>query len=64
MLLYRKLLQEKMVSPPYVSKTNLGVTGNGSDMRINDQVLRIAELPKLQTDSNNWQAIVVKENDN
>lgn len=64
MLLYRKLLQEKMVSPPYVSKTNLGVTGNGSDMRINDQVLRITELPKLQTDSNNWRAIVVKENDN
>jgi defect in organelle trafficking protein DotC len=64
MLLYRKLLQEKMVSPPYVSKTPLGVTGNGTDMRINDQVLRITELPKLQTDSSNWKAIVVKENDN
>lgn len=64
MLLYRKLLQEKMVSPPYVSKTALGVTGNGTDMRINDQVLRITELPRLQTDSSHWQAIVVKENDN
>jgi len=27
-------------------------------------VLRITELPKLQTDSNDWRAIVVKENDN
>lgn len=59
MMLYRKLLQEKMVSPPFVSRTELGVTGNGSDMRINDQVLRITELPKLQTDSNHWQAILV-----
>jgi defect-in-organelle-trafficking protein DotC len=64
MILYRKLLQEKMVTPPYVSKTELGVTGNGTDMRINDQVLRITELPKLQTNSNDWNAIVVQQNDN
>lgn len=59
MILYRKLLQEHMVSPPFVARTELGVTGNGSDMRINDQVLRIVELPKLQTDSSGWKAIVV-----
>lgn len=64
MILYRKLLQENMVSPPYVSKTELGVTGDGSDMRINDQVLRITEHPKLQTDSSGWKAIVVTKNDN
>jgi len=64
MILYRKLLQEKMISAPYVAKTNLGVTGSGSDMRINDQVLRITELPQLQTDSQSWKAIVVKKNDN
>ncbi len=63
MVLYRKLLQEHMISAPFVSKTELGVTGDGTDMRINDQVLRITELPKLQTDSNGWKAIVVKEND-
>lgn len=60
MVLYRKLLQEKMISPPFVARTELGVTGNGSDMRVNDQVLRIVELPKLQTNSKNWKAIVVK----
>lgn len=63
MVLYRKLLQEKMISPPFVARTELGVTGNGSDMRINDQVLRIVELPKLQTSSRNWKAIVVKRNE-
>lgn len=61
MILYRKLLQEKMISAPYVSRTELGVTGDGSDMRINDQVLRITALPQLQTDSKGWKAIVVKE---
>jgi defect-in-organelle-trafficking protein DotC len=60
MILYRKLLQENIISPPYVSKTELGVTGNGDDMRVNDQVLRISEHPQLQTNSNGWKAIVVK----
>jgi defect-in-organelle-trafficking protein DotC len=64
MILYRKLLQAKMISAPFVSRTELGVTGDGSDMRINDQVLRITELPQLQTDSSGWKATVVKENDN
>jgi defect-in-organelle-trafficking protein DotC len=53
-----------MISAPYVSRTELGVTGDGTDMRINDQVLRITELPKLQTESKGWRAIVVKNNDN
>lgn len=60
MLLYRKLLKEHMISAPYVARTELGVTGDGNDMRINDQVLRIVEHPQLQTNSKGWQAIVVK----
>jgi defect in organelle trafficking protein DotC len=63
MVLYRKLLQEKMISPPFVSRTELGITGNGEDMRVNDQVLRIVELPKLQTNGKNWSAVVVKHNE-
>ncbi len=62
MLLYRRLLKEKMISAPYVARTELGVTGNGDDMRINDQVLRIVEHPQLQTNSRGWQAIVVNNN--
>jgi defect-in-organelle-trafficking protein DotC len=64
MILYRKLLAENMISAPYVAKTDLGVTGNGDDMRINDQVLRITDHPQLQTNSNRWRAIVVKQDDN
>lgn len=60
MVLYRKLLQEKMISSPFVARTELGITGNGTDMRINDQVLRIVDLPKLQTSGKHWQAVVVK----
>lgn len=60
MILYRKLLQQRMINPPFVSRTELGVTGNGTDMRVNDQVLRIVELPQLQTESKHWNAIVVK----
>jgi defect-in-organelle-trafficking protein DotC len=63
MILYRKLLQERMISAPYVSKTELGVTGDGEVMRVNDQVLRITVHPQLQTESNGWKAIVVKPND-
>ncbi|HTM63591.1 MAG TPA: type IV secretory system conjugative DNA transfer family protein [Gammaproteobacteria bacterium] len=61
MLIYRRLLKEKMISSPYVARTELGVTGDGNDMRINDQVLRIVEHPQLQTNSKGWRAIVVKD---
>lgn len=61
MVIYRKLLQEKMISPPFVARTELGVTGDGSDMRINDQVLRIVEHPKLQVNSKGWRAVVIKQ---
>lgn len=64
MILYRKLLEQKMINAPFVSRTELGVTGDGNDMRINDQVLRITEHPQLQTDSRGWKAVVVKQDDN
>lgn len=61
MALYRKLLQSKMIKAPYVARTELGVTGDGTNMRINDQVLRIVEHPKLQTNTKKWKAIVIKD---
>lgn len=64
MILYRRLLLERKISQPFVSRTELGVTGDGNDMRVNDQVLRITVLPQLQTDPTCWRPIVVKENDN
>ncbi len=58
MVLYRTLLTEHMISPPYVARTDLGITGDCSNLRINDQVLRITAQPCLQTNSNCWKPIV------
>lgn len=58
MVLYRTLLTEHMISPPYVARTELGITGDCSNLRINDQVLRITAQPCLQTNSKCWRPIV------
>ncbi|HAT8178905.1 TPA: type IV secretion system protein DotC [Legionella pneumophila] len=61
MILYRKLLAMNMVSPPYVSHTDLGVTGDGSEIHIDDRVLRITALPELNVNSEEWRAAVAKD---
>ncbi|TAL59323.1 MAG: type IV secretion system protein DotC [Legionella sp.] len=61
MILYRKLLAMNMVSPPYVSNTDLGVTGDGNEIRIDDRVLRITALPELNVNSEQWRAAVAKD---
>lgn len=58
MILYRKLLAQNMVSPPYVAQTDLGVTGDQGEINIDDQVLRITALPQLNTDSNGWNPFI------
>ncbi len=60
MVLYRKLLAKNMVSPPFVATTDLGVTGDSSQLSINDHVLRITALPALQTNSQAWKPVVVE----
>lgn len=61
MVLYRKLLAMNMVSAPYVSHTDLGVTGDASEIHIDDQVLRITALPALNTNSQDWKAALATE---
>ena len=63
MILYRKLLAMNMVSPPFVSHTELGVTGDASEIHIDDQVLRITALPALNVNSQEWHAAVALEKD-
>ena len=63
MILYRKLLAMNMVSPPYVSHTDLGVTGDGAEIHIDDRVLRITALPELNTHSDEWRAAVAKDDE-
>jgi defect-in-organelle-trafficking protein DotC len=63
MILYRKLLAMNMVSPPFVSHTDLGVTGDGDEIRIDDRVLRITALPALNVNSKDWRAPVQIDRD-
>jgi defect-in-organelle-trafficking protein DotC len=55
-ILYRKLLAQNIVTPPFVSKANLGITGGGKSLRINDQVLRITAVSELKANSKLWKA--------
>lgn len=61
MILYRKLLAMNMVSAPFVSHTDLGVTGDGEEIRIDDRVLRITALPALNTNAKEWRAAVAMD---
>lgn len=63
MILYRKLLAMNMVSAPFVSEADLGITGDGSQLHIDDRVLRISALPALNTDSKAWRAAVNKDDE-
>lgn len=63
MVLYRKLLAQNMVTPPFVSQASLGVTGGGNDMRINDRVLRITSTPQLRTNAKTWNPVIEDEAD-
>ncbi len=56
MILYRKLLAQNIVSPPFVSRADLGITGGGDRLRINDQVLRITAVSELKPNSKVWKA--------
>lgn len=54
MILYRNLLAQRIVSEPYIATLDMGVTGGGNDMTVNDRLLRITSFPQLQADSSSW----------
>lgn len=60
MVMYRKLLAQKMISQPYVASASLGVTGNANELRIDDQIMRITQRSKLNPDSKAWNAVITK----
>lgn len=61
MVLYRKLLALHMVSAPFVAKAQLGVTGDATQLRIDDQVLRITGQSELQTNPQKWQPVLTND---
>ncbi len=56
MVLYRHLLSLNMVSKPFVAESNMGVTGDGNQIAVNDRVLRITAMPQLETRAEQWRA--------
>lgn len=58
MVRYRMLLAQNMVSAPQVSQRELGVTGGGEELAINDRTLTIEALPALRADSKTWDPAV------
>jgi len=60
MVLYRKMLAQNMISSPQVAKADLGVTGNQTEMRVNDAIMRITAHSALQLNSNEWNPVLTK----
>lgn len=57
MILYRSLLAKGMIGKPYVAEANLGVTGDGNAMNVNDRILRITAKPQLETNPVAWKPL-------
>lgn len=54
MVRYRMLLAQNMVSSPLVAQRDLGITGGGEELAVNDRVLTIKALPSLKANSQAW----------
>lgn len=54
MVRYRMLLAQNMVSAPQIAQRDLGITGGGEQLSVNDRMLTIKALPSLKADSKNW----------
>jgi defect-in-organelle-trafficking protein DotC len=54
MVRYRMLLAQNMVSAPLTAQRDLGITGGGEQLSVNDRILTIKALPSLKADSKNW----------
>lgn len=54
MIKYKVLLAEGLITPTIIAKQNMGVTGGGLEMSINDQVFRIADHSALNPNKNDW----------
>ena len=54
MILFRILQAQGLITPTIIAGANLGVTGGGKEMTINDQVFRITEHSSLNPDAKSW----------
>lgn len=63
MIRYRMLLAQNMVSAPQVAHRQMGVTGGGEELSVNDRTLTIQALPALRAESESWSPAVHNEKD-
>lgn len=61
MIRYHSLLAQGVVSKPFVAKLNMGITGGGDQLAVNDQLLKITALPSLRANGYDWKPEVVPE---
>ena len=54
MIQYKVLVKQGLVSAPIVAAANMGTTGGGSQMNVNDQVFRISVPTNLIADPKLW----------
>ncbi|NDE89699.1 MAG: type IV secretion system protein DotC [Alphaproteobacteria bacterium] len=54
MIRYRELLAQGVITPPYATQEDRGVTGGGSEMRIGDRGLAITGPSQLNPKSERW----------
>lgn len=54
MVRFKSLYQQGLVSKPRLERANLGVTGGGDEMAINDRIIRITESAMLDANKKNW----------
>lgn len=54
MIKYKTLLAQGLITPTIIAKQNLGVTGGGREMAINDQVFRITDHSSLNPNQGDW----------
>ena len=56
MVRYKILVEEGQVTPAVIAQGQLGNTGDGQNMRVNDRAIRITQDPELELDSSKWTA--------
>lgn len=54
MVRFKTLYEQGLVSKPRLARANLGVTGGGDEMAINDRIIRVTEKAALDANKGNW----------
>lgn len=60
MLNYRLAYSQGLVTRPQIAGVNMGVTGGGTEMRVNDRTVRISDHSSLVPDTSRWSTTAPK----